>query len=309
MAKIHFFYSTMNAGKTTHLLQANYNYINDGFNTLLIKPKLDDRFGEEVIKSRLGFSQIAQSISKNESIKELILKEHKKKKIDFILADEVQFFSSKQIHELGYLADRHNITIMAYGLRNNFQGNLFEGSKTLFEIANNLTEIKKICHCGQKATMSLRYNEYGEVIRNGSEVLLGAEDKYVSVCRRDFFEGDIGNQARDSIIANQAKSIFIKNSYDVTDQDFNKTQLDRIKKEKNANIIARTMKWDFKTAMTFSEPDFLVVFQKIENEIERIQRSIEKDDKDNFLLKINNQNLLSHLNLTKVALLDCYNSK
>lgn len=289
MAKIHFFYSSMNAGKTTHLLQANYNYINDGFNTMLIKPKIDDRFGVDKITSRLGFDATATSIENNGSIKDIVLEEHKKRKIDFILADEVQFFSHEQIHELGYLADQHDITIMAYGLRNNFMGELFEGSKTLFEISNNLTEIKKICHCGQKATMVLRYNQFGEVSREGVEVEIGAEDKYVSVCRKDFFEGDIGNQAREAL----------KNS----NIEFNLTQFNRLMTEKHANIISRTMGWNFKIALQFAEPDIVVVLNKIEDEIMRI-KSIVEEEKVDFIRRINNERVLSELNMTKIALME-----
>lgn len=292
MAKLHFFYSSMNAGKTTHLLQANYNYINDGFNTLLIKPKIDNRFGDDKIKSRLGFEANALPIDSNESLRKTILELHKKNKINFILADEVQFFSYEQIHDLGYLADVHDITVMAYGLRNNFQGHLFEGSRTLFEISNNLTEIKKICHCGQKATMVLRYNSFGQVCREGAEVELGAEDKYVSVCRKDFFNGDIGNQARDSIQKNC--------------NDMSLKQKNILMKEKHANIISKTMEWNFKTAMKFSESDVVVLFKKIEDEIEVITDFNSKAEKQDFIIRINNQEILSKLNITKVALLKSY---
>ena len=283
MAKVHFFYSSMNAGKTTHLLQANYNYINDGFTTMLIKPKIDDRFGVDKITSRLGCEADAIPIGSEQSIKDLVLKTHKENKIDFILADEVQFFSHKQIHELGYLADQHGITIMAYGLRNDFMGQLFEGTKTLFEISNNLTEIKKICHCGQKATMVLRYDQYGIVAKSGNVVEIGAEDKYVSVCRKDFFEADIGNQAR----------LAIENSKIV----FSEKHQKRIKKEKYANIISRCMDWNFKRSLLFSNSDIKITLLKIKSNISE-STLIFDSLSDDSMLKFQTEDLISRLDET-----------
>lgn len=288
MAKVHFFYSAMNAGKTTHLLQANYNYKNDGFNTFLIKPRVDDRFGVDKITSRLGCDADALPIGNDESIAKIILEKHEKKKIDFIMADEVQFFSEKQILELSYLADQHDITVMAYGLRSDFRGKLFEGSKALFEVSNNLTEIKKICHCGAKATMVLRYDQYGEVARDGNVVEIGAEDRYVSVCRKDFFEGNIGNQAREALQENREK---LSNS-----------QYDKLTKERYANILAKTMKWKFETAMEFAVEDISLLIKKIDDEIEAINSTENQLNNVDFTLIIYKEQVLAGLLSSKKEL-------
>ncbi|MCP4355142.1 MAG: thymidine kinase [Proteobacteria bacterium] len=199
MAKMHYFYSGMNAGKTTHLLQANYNYINNGYNTLLIKPAVDDRFAADKITTRLGLDAKALTVTSEQDLKKIITQEYGKKPIDCIMIDEGQFFPKEHVEALAYVADRLDVTIMAYGLKTNIKGELFEGSKRFFELADKLEEIKKICHCGKKATMVLRFDENGEVYRDGPEIQIGAEEAYVSVCREHFFDGNIGDHNRKKI--------------------------------------------------------------------------------------------------------------
>lgn len=246
MAKLYFFFSSMNAGKSTHLLQANFNYKTHNHKTILLKPSIDDRFGASKITSRIGLEEEAISVKKEDSIVDLIKELSKDSPVKCILADEVQFFSKEQILELGIVVDQLNITVMAYGLRTNFLGELFEGSKTLFEIADNLREVKSLCHCGKKATMVLRYDQNGQVCRSGQEVELGAEDKYVSLCRKHFFEGDIGNNARQKL-----KNI-----------DSN------IKKEELATIIARHLGLNFKEALLYVDDNKDLLISKVKNELD-----------------------------------------
>lgn len=261
MAKVHFFYSAMNAGKTTTLLQTDHNYRVDGFNTLLLKPAIDDRFDVSKITSRIGLEANAIPVKSDENIVDLVKEKLKEQNIRAISVDEAQFFTEKQIHELCYIADRFNISILAYGLKTDFQGKLFEGSKALVELANELKEIKKLCHCQSKATMVLRYNKKGEVLRKGDVVEIGAEDKYVSVCRKHFFEGDIGNLARNSL----------ENSV-------------RLEKEKYASIIARNLKWRFKDALNYALEDKKELIEKINNEI-KLNTNIIENNGSNISLK------------------------
>ena len=262
MAKVHFFYSAMNAGKTTTLLQTDHNYKIDGFQTLLLKPAIDNRFDVTKITSRIGLEANAIPIKQEDNLIELVKEQLKKENIRAISVDEAQFFTEKQIHELCYIADRFNISILAYGLKTDFQGKLFEGSKALIELANELKEIKKLCHCQSKATMVLRYNQNGEVLRKGDIVEIGAEDKYVSVCRKHFFEGDIGNLARNSL-----KNI---SSF--------------LEKEKYASIISRNLKWRFKDSLNYSLENKELLIEKIKNEIKENELII-RSNKNNCSLK------------------------
>lgn len=202
MAKLHFYYSTMNAGKSTHLLQANHNYQSDGHQTMLLKPAIDDRMGETIIGSRIGISAEAHPVAIDDDVFELVRNQNEKSRLTAVFVDESQFFNKKQVLQLARVADELNIAVLAYGLKNNFMGELFEGSKVLLELADNLREIKTTCHCGSKATMVLKYDQNGDVLRGGKEVDIGAEEKYVAVCRKHFMDGDIGNTARKNLITN-----------------------------------------------------------------------------------------------------------
>lgn len=244
MAKLYFFYSSMNAGKSTHLLQANFNYQTNDHRTLLLKPSIDDRFGEDKITSRIGLDATSISVNKDQNLVDIVKKTLEKQPLKCILLDEVQFFSKEQILQLGVIVDQLNVTVMAYGLRNNFLGELFEGSKKLFEIADNLREVKSLCHCGKKATMVIRYDNEGKIAKSGQEIEIGAEDKYVSVCRKHFFEGDIGNNARKSLTNNK-----------------------ELEKEMFATIIARHLGLNFKEALFYTGDCYETSLENIKSEL------------------------------------------
>ena len=184
MAKLYFSYSAMNAGKTTILLQASHNYGERGMHTLLLTAQLDDRAGTGVIASRIGLEASAQTFQNQTDLFDLIQSEHETNALSCVLIDEAQFLSTAQVWQLARVADHLNIPVMCYGLRTDFQGNLFEGSACLLAIADNLREIRTICHCGSKATMVVRQSEGGDVIRDGDQIEIGGNDKYVSLCRK-----------------------------------------------------------------------------------------------------------------------------
>ena len=192
MAKLYFNYSSMNAGKSTMLLQANHNYSERGMNAQLYTSALDNRFGNDEITSRIGLKKKSNIFTKDTNIFEEIALQHKALFVDCLLIDEAQFLTKKQVEQLGKIVDKLGIPVLAFGIRTDFQGNLFEGSKFLLAWADNLKEIKTICHCGRKATMVLRINDQGKVIEDGAQIEIGGEDKYVSVCRKHFFERNIG---------------------------------------------------------------------------------------------------------------------
>ena len=192
MAKLYFNYSSMNAGKSTMLLQANHNYSEKGMNAQLYTSALDNRFGNDEITSRIGLKKKSNIFTKDTNIFEEIALKHKTLFVDCLLIDEAQFLTKKQVEQLGKIVDKLEIPVLAFGIRTDFQGNLFEGSKFLLAWADNLKEIKTVCHCGRKATMVLRINDQGKVIEDGAQIEIGGEDKYVSVCRKHFFEQNIG---------------------------------------------------------------------------------------------------------------------
>jgi thymidine kinase len=179
----------MNAGKSTTLLQSSYNYHERGMNTLLLTPLLDDRFGVGTIASRIGIDADAVPFTQTENLLEITKKEQAEKPLHCVLVDEAQFLTKQQVHQLTEIVDRACIPVLAYGLRTDFQGNLFEGSQYLMAWADSLSEIKTICHCGKKATMVLRLDEKGRPVRDGEQIKIGGNDRYQSVCRQHFKEG------------------------------------------------------------------------------------------------------------------------
>ena len=189
MAKLYFYYSAMNAGKSTNLLQAAYNYKERGLKPLLLTPQLDTRSGVGKIGSRIGLAADAIAFSQTESLYEICLKEHAGNEVSCVFVDEAQFLTRQQVYELGDVADRLGIPVLTYGLRTDFQGNLFEGSLHLLAWADVLTEIKTICHCGRKASMVLRIDSLGRPIRSGEQIKVGGNESYVSVCRLHFKSG------------------------------------------------------------------------------------------------------------------------
>ena len=184
MAKLHFFYSTMNAGKSTALLQSNHNYLESNLKTMLFIPKEIGIKSNGKIVSRIGLK--ADAIIADKKYK--FFNELKKMKdISCVFVDEAQFLSKKQVHELGRIADDLNIPVMCYGIRTDFQGKLFEGSHELLAIADNLKELKTICsECDKKATMVVRLNNNGEIILEGEKILIGGNEVYKTLCRKHF---------------------------------------------------------------------------------------------------------------------------
>lgn len=192
MAKLYFNYSSMNAGKSTMLLQANHNYIERGMKPRIYTSDLDNRFGDGEIVSRIGLKAKSNIFSSKTDIYKDVLNSCKNSIVDCVLIDEAQFLTQNQVIQLGKVVDELDIPVLAFGIRTDFQGNLFEGSKYLLAWADNLKEIKTVCHCGRKATMVLRLNAKGEVVSDGTQIEIGGEEKYVSVCRKHFIEKNIG---------------------------------------------------------------------------------------------------------------------
>ena len=192
MAKLYFNYSSMNAGKSTMLLQANHNYIERGMKPRIYTSDLDNRFGEGEIVSRIGLKAKSNIFTSKTDIYKDVLNIYNNAIVDCVLIDEAQFLTQNQVIQLGKVVDELDIPVLAFGIRTDFQGNLFEGSKYLLAWADNLKEIKTVCHCGRKATMVLRLNAKGEVVSDGTQIEIGGEEKYVSVCRKHFIEKNIG---------------------------------------------------------------------------------------------------------------------
>ncbi|WP_417429312.1 thymidine kinase [Kiloniella sp.] len=186
MAKLYFYYSSMNAGKSTVLLQSSYNYQERGMGTLLFTAALDDRYGKGKISSRIGLQAEALIYGKEDDLLQMTRDEIKQREINCVFVDESQFLSKAQVYQISEIVDELNIPVLAYGLRTDFQGNLFEGSQQLLAWADVLNELKTICHCGSKATMVMRVDENGTPIQEGSQVEIGGNDRYVPVCRKHF---------------------------------------------------------------------------------------------------------------------------
>lgn len=193
MAKLFFYYSSMNAGKSTALLQSSYNYKERGMQTLVLAPALDDRYGVGKVKSRIGIESEAQVFGSDDDLFVSIEASHATTPLSCVLIDEAQFLTKQQVFQLGEVADRLHIPVLAYGLRTDFRGEPFDGSKYLLAWADNLNELKAICHCGSKATMVVRFDSGGEPVREGSQIEIGGNDRYVSVCRRHFRDKLAGN--------------------------------------------------------------------------------------------------------------------
>jgi len=205
MAKLHFFYSVMNAGKSTQLLAAAHQYSSNGGRPLLLTSSVDNRAGEGVISSRMGISAEARAISLDDDVYRIVAEEHRCSPVTAVLMDEVQFMSPDHVRQASDVVDGLGIPVMAYGLKNNVHGTLFsEAIGVMLALADQINEIKQVCHCGRKATMILRYDRSGAVDRHGPVVEIGGEGRYVSVCRRHFKEGDIGPAARRLIGASEA---------------------------------------------------------------------------------------------------------
>lgn len=188
MAKLYFYYAAMNAGKSTVLLQSSHNYRERGMNTLLFTPAIDTRHGTGRIRSRIGLEADAIPLQPNENILARVGAEHARRPVSCVLVDEAQFLTREQVWQLSDVADRLGIPALCYGLRTDFQGHLFPGSAALLGIADDITELKTICHCGRKATMNLRVDGQGRAVREGAQVEIGGNDRYVAMCRRHYKE-------------------------------------------------------------------------------------------------------------------------
>lgn len=188
MAKLYFYYSSMNAGKSTTLLQSSFNYQERGMGTMLFTAALDDRYGKGKIASRIGLTAQAHTFDDKTDIYNEVTNELKKRNINCILIDEAQFLSRAQVFQLAAICDRIGIPVLTYGIRTDFQANLFEGSMHLLALADELKELKTICKCGRKASMNLRMDENGKVIKEGEQTEIGGNDRYEVLCRKHFME-------------------------------------------------------------------------------------------------------------------------
>ena len=186
MAKLHFFYSTMNAGKSTSLLQSNHNYKENGLDTMIFLPNETSKLSKGQIVSRIGLKAKAVIANKDFNFINYI-KDNKSENLSCILIDEAQFLTKEQVRQLGRVADRLNYPVMCYGIRTDFRGELFEGSAELLALADNLIELKTICSlCSRKATMVVRKDDSGKVVTEGSKVVVGGNDIYMPVCRKHY---------------------------------------------------------------------------------------------------------------------------
>jgi thymidine kinase len=192
MAKLYFNYSAMNAGKSTVLLQASHNYRERGMETLLLTASLDHRAGIGTIGSRIGLEAQAQTFEPQDDLFVRVEEKLKVGPLACVLVDEAQFLSRDQVWQLARAADRLGVPVMCFGLRTDFQGELFPGSAALLALADTLREIRTICWCGRKATMVVRLDSEGRVLEEGDQVAIGGEESYVSLCRRHWDARDIG---------------------------------------------------------------------------------------------------------------------
>ena len=188
MAKLYFYYSSMNAGKSTTLLQADFNYRERGMETMLYTAAFDDRVAQGVIASRIGLQIGGNLYDGATDLRHEVEEELKKRPLHCILLDEAQFLTRAQVVQLASICDDLDIPVLAYGLRTDFQASLFEGSAHLLALADTLVELKAVCECGRKATMNLRIDADGRAARHGEQTEIGGNDRYVALCRRHFME-------------------------------------------------------------------------------------------------------------------------
>lgn len=186
MAKVYFYYSAMNAGKSTVLLQSSYNYHERGMRTLIFIPAIDTRAGTGLVRSRIGLEAAAHAFQPDEDLLAHITRDHTAQALACVLVDEAQFLTRLQVEQLTEVADQLRIPVLCYGLRTDFQGQLFPGSAALLALADNLIELKTICHCGRKAIMNLRIGPDGHAIKEGAQIEIGGNDRYVAMCRRHY---------------------------------------------------------------------------------------------------------------------------
>ncbi|OYY91922.1 MAG: thymidine kinase [Sphingomonas sp. 28-66-16] len=188
MAKLYFYYASMNAGKSTNLLQADFNYRERGMRTILFTAAIDTRAATGAIASRIGLEKQAIAFDAETDLAAIVSADHAAAPIACVLVDEAQFLSEAQVGQLAHLADVVGIPVLAYGLRTDFRGKLFPGSAALLALADNLVELKSVCECGRKATMNLRVDGAGRAVAEGAQTEIGGDDRYVALCRKHFIE-------------------------------------------------------------------------------------------------------------------------
>ena len=191
MAQLYYRYSTMNAGKSIELIKVAYNYEERGKTVMTLTPSVDDRFGEGIITSRIGIQREAIAINDDTNILELFIKENEKHHIDCVLVDECQFLKKHHVLELVEIVDSFEVPVLAYGLKNDFKNELFEGSYYMLVYADKIEEIKTICWCGRKATRVARLVD-GKFVKQGEQVVIGGNDMYISLCRKHYNDGRLG---------------------------------------------------------------------------------------------------------------------
>lgn len=188
MAKLYFYYASMNAGKSTTLLQADFNYRERGLTTILFTAAIDTREGSGTIASRIGLSMPAATFDNDSDLHAQVAAQHREQPVGCVLIDEAQFLTEVQVDDLARVADELGVPVLAYGLRTDFRGCLFPGSARLLAIADALIELKSVCTCGRKATMNLRVDGSGRAVREGAQTEIGGNDRYVALCRRHFVD-------------------------------------------------------------------------------------------------------------------------
>lgn len=191
MAKLYFRYGAMGSSKTANALMARYNYMEKGQKVILLKPKVENRDGENLIRSRIGLSAecnlVEDFLEQVENQTETVIKW---KNASVIIVDEAQFLSKSQIDKLASIVDDHHISVICYGLRTDFTSNLFEGSKRLMELSDVIEEIPTICWCGKKAQFNARINN-GKIVKSGEQIVMGGNESYVSLCRKHYMSGEV----------------------------------------------------------------------------------------------------------------------
>lgn len=188
MAKLYFYYASMNAGKSSTLLQADFNYRERGMETMLWTAALDDRFGVGQITSRIGLSAEAHKFEPVTDLWSAIRQEQDRRPLACVLVDEAQFLTRDQVLQLARLADEADLPVLCYGLRTDFSGQLFDGSAALLGLADALVELKAVCECGRKASMNLRMDAQGRAVVDGAQTEIGGNDRYIALCRRHFMQ-------------------------------------------------------------------------------------------------------------------------
>ncbi|HPO04886.1 MAG TPA: thymidine kinase [Bacillota bacterium] len=193
MAQLYYRYSTMNAGKSIELIKVAYNYEERNKRVLVLIPGVDDRYGTGVVSSRIGVSREATVVNEETNLLKLFMEENAKEKIDCVLVDECQFLKKHHVQELVEIVDSYDTPVLAYGLKNDFRNELFEGSYYMLVYADKIEEIKTICWCGRKATMVARIVD-GKFVKTGEQIVIGGNDMYVSLCRKHYNDGRVGDK-------------------------------------------------------------------------------------------------------------------